>query len=73
MIEWLLTGDNLLNICMVIALSSFIIGGILGFKDLTLEKNEIKVSKKSWIINILLLSNSLLFITGYILVSKYII
>lgn len=73
MIEWLLTGDNLLNICMVIALSSFIIGGILGFKDLTLEKNEIKVSKKSWIINILLLSNSLLFITGYILVSRYII
>ena len=73
MIEWLLTGDNLLNICMVIALSSFIIGGILGFKDLTLEKHEIKVSKKFWIINILLLSNSLLFITGYILVSRYII
>lgn len=73
MIAWLLTGDNLLNICMVIALSSFIIGGILGFKDLTLEKHEIKVSKKSWIINILLLSNSLLFITGYILVSRYII
>ena len=73
MIAWLLARDNLLNICMVIALSSFIIGGILGFKDLTLEKYKIKVSKKSWIINILLLSNSLLFITGYILVSRYII
>jgi hypothetical protein len=73
MIAWLLTGNNLLNICMIIALSSFIISGILGFKDLTLEKHEIKVSKKSWIINILLLSNSLLFITGYILVSRYII
>lgn len=70
MIAWLLTGDNLLNICMVIALSSFIIGGILGFKDLTLEKHEIKVSKKSWIINILLLSNSLLFIGGYLLISS---
>ena len=73
MIAWLLTGDNLLNICMVIALSSFIISGILGFKDLTLEKHEIKVSKKSWIMNILLLLNSLLFIVGYLFISSYII
>lgn len=73
MIAWLLAGDNLLNICMVIALSSFIIGGILGFKDLTLEKYKIKVSKKSWIINILLLLNSLLFIVGYLFISRHII
>ena len=73
MIRWLLARDNLLNICMVIALSSFIIGGILGFQDLTLEKYKIKVSKKSWIINILLLLNSLLFIVGYLFISRYII
>lgn len=73
MIEWLLTGDNLLNICMVIGTVSFVVSVVLNLRLLKLSKAGIKVRKKSRNIIILFLLNSVLFIGGYFLISRYII
>ena len=45
MIEWLLTGDNLLNICMVIGTVSFVVSVVLNLRLLKLSKAGIKVRK----------------------------
>lgn len=72
MIEWLLTGDNLLNICMVIGTVSFVISVVLNLRLLKLSSIGINVSRKSRNIIILSFLNSVLFIGGYLLVSSYI-
>lgn len=73
MAGWLLTGDNLLNICMVIGTVSFVISVVLNLRLLKLSKVEINVSRKSRNIIILSFLNSVLFIGGYLLISNYII
>ena len=73
MIEWLLTGDNLLKICMVIGTISFVISVVLNLRLLKLGRAGIVVSKRSRNIIILFLLNSVLFIGGYFLISRYII
>ena len=73
MIEWLLTGDNLLNICMVIGTISFVVSVVLNLRLLKLSRAGIVVSKRSRNIIILFLLNSVLFIGGYFLISRYII
>lgn len=72
MIEWLLTGDNLLNICMVIGTVSFVISVVLNLRLLKLSSIGINVSRKSRNIIILSFLNSVLFIGGYLLISSYI-
>ena len=73
MIEWLLTGDNLLNICMVIGSISFVVSVVLNLRLLKLSRAGIVVGKRSRDIIILFLLNSVLFIGGYFLISGYII
>ena len=72
MIDWLLTGDNLLNICMVIGTVSFVISVVLNLRLLKLSEVGINVSRKSRNIIILSFLNSVLFIGGYLLISSYI-
>ena len=72
MIDWLLTGDNLLNICMVIGTVSFVVFAILNLRLLKLSEIGINVSRKSRNIIILSFLNSVLFIGGYLLISSYI-
>ena len=73
MIEWLLTGDNLLNICMVIGSISFVVSVVLNLRLLKLSRAGIVVGKRFRDIIILFLLNSVLFIGGYFLISGYII
>ena len=70
MIDWLLTGDNLLNICMVIGTVSFVVSAILNLRLLKLSEIGINVSRKSRNIIILSFLNSVLFIGGYLLISS---
>ena len=72
MIEWLLTGDNLLNICTVIGTVSFVVSVVLNLRLLKLSEVGINVSRKSRNIIILSFLNSVLFIGGYLLISSYI-
>ena len=72
MIDWLLTGDNLLNICMVIGTVSFVVSAIFNLRLLKLSEIGINVSRKSRNIIILSFLNSVLFIGGYLLISSYI-
>lgn len=72
MIAWLLAGDNLLNICMVIGTVSFVISVVLNLRLLKLSEVGINVSRKSRNIIILSFLNSVLFIGGYLLISSYI-
>lgn len=72
MIDWLLTGDNLLNICMVIGTVSFVVSAILNLRLLKLSEIGINVSRKFRNIIILSFLNSVLFIGGYLLISSYI-
>lgn len=72
MIEWLLTGDNLLNICMKIGIISFSISNILIIIRLFSKWDSVKDKRNKNII-VLLFLNSLLFIGGYFFISGYII
>lgn len=73
MIEWLLTGDNLLNICMFIGTVSFVVSVVLNLRLLKLSSLGINLGRKSRNTIVLLLLNSLLFIGGYLLISSYIL
>ena len=70
--DWLLAGDNLLNLFMVIGTVSFVISVVLNLRLLKLSEVGINVSRKSRNIIILSFLNSVLFIGGYLLISSYI-
>lgn len=73
MIEWLLTGDNLLHFCIDIATISILISIVLNLRSLKLSWSNIKSSKRTNNITVLLFLNSLLFFGGYFFISGYII
>ena len=70
--DWLLAGDNLLNLFMVIGTVSFVISVVLNLRLLKLSEVGINVRRKSRNIIILSFLNSVLFIGGYLLISSYI-